>query len=156
SSGAKEQATRGDYRAAVVFGPGLRYPLRRQGRVFSQRNAPDQFASVEVETIERAPRRLTGRIAFIVQEPGIAGKTVARTMGFSRWTWRAILAKEKVIAAGFEIGLLHVWKRGHAIGASADLPDNSRFGQTKAQAAQRGRHADPHLFRSMALSTSRF
>ena len=42
----------------------------------SQRHLPEDFAPVEVDGVERAPRRLDGRVSVRIQESVVAGVPV--------------------------------------------------------------------------------
>ena len=64
--GDEDEATCCDNRAAVVLGAGRRNSFRRQLRPFPQRHAPAILAGVQVDGVERAPRRLDRGIAVRV------------------------------------------------------------------------------------------
>ena len=57
-----------DYGASVVFAAGVAQAPRGQLWKLAKRNLPDDFAPVEVNRIQRSPRRLHGGIAVGVKE----------------------------------------------------------------------------------------
>ena len=54
--------------AAVVVGAGVLEPLRRELGILAERDLPADGALVQIDGVERAPRRLDGGIAVVVEE----------------------------------------------------------------------------------------
>ena len=66
--GDDQQPVLGDDRAAVAVGARVADSLGRQLRILAERNRPARLARVQVDRVERAPRRLDARISLVVEE----------------------------------------------------------------------------------------
>ncbi len=78
----EEQAAGSDDRAAVIFGAGIFQALGGEFGIFAERNFPDKFAGVEIDSVERAPRGRYGRVAIGIEKAFVAGEVVLHERRF--------------------------------------------------------------------------
>ena len=64
----KNQAARRHYWTTVIVAAGVLHSLRREHGNFPEWNLPADFALIQIDGIERSPRRLDGRVAVRIQE----------------------------------------------------------------------------------------
>ncbi len=74
-------------RPAVVLGAGIRQALGRELGILAKRHTPDEVARVEVDGIQRAPRRRDRRVAIGIEELAVAGEAIRdeRRRGVCSW-----------------------------------------------------------------------
>ena len=84
----EDQAAGGDDRAAVVLAAGILQSLRHELGILAERNLPRVLAGIQVDGVERAPRRRGCGIAVRVEELPVAGEAEGvvdqRVPGFGR------------------------------------------------------------------------
>ena len=74
----ENQSGRRHHRTAVVLGAGqCNAPLRQLG-VFAERHFPLDLAGIQIDRVERAPRRFDRRIALAIEHPPESCKGIGR------------------------------------------------------------------------------
>ena len=86
----EHEAAGGHDRSAVILGPRLRASALHQLGQLAKRHLPCDFALVEVDGIERAPRRFHRRVAVGIEEPVIARRRVGNVGGASSGSLRDV------------------------------------------------------------------
>ena len=75
----KEKAACGDDGAAVVFAARVGHAFGSEFGIFAEIYFPGVFAGVEVDGVERSPRRSDGGVAVGIEKSTIAGKAIFRS-----------------------------------------------------------------------------
>ena len=136
----EDEAAGGDHRPAVVLGPRVPEPLGGQFGKFSQGNLPGEFAPVQIDGRQRAPRGLDARISVRVQQLVVAGVPVTedRVPGFpSLSAQRSVLALQEIAGHGLEFVLFQLMKSRHPATALTDHADDLRLGRAIPQVKER-------------------
>src|SRR5712664_864402 len=100
---------------AVIFRAGVLLAFCRKLRVFAERNLPDIFAGVQIDSVQSAPRRSYGGIAFRVEKFVVAGEAIGHGRGRRCGACQlfAFAAQQKTDERGALI-LVQVWKARHS------------------------------------------
>src|SRR5262249_57048171 len=89
----EHEAAGGDEGTAVVLAARVFQPLRDELGIFAERHFPGVLASVEIDRVERAPRRRHRGISLRVEELLVAGEAVC--VVDERMGWRAATAARR-------------------------------------------------------------
>ena len=119
----EQQAARGDDRAAVVVAAGVGQPLRGQLGILAERDLPADRAGVEIDRVQRAPRRRDRRIAVRIEQ-----QMCSRRCGTSASSDRFVTAGSAALSLpvmrkstrSLMLRAAHVGECRHAAGALAD------------------------------------
>ena len=146
-----------DDRPAVVVAAGVLQPFRRQLGILAERNLPADRAGVEIDRVERAPRRRDRRVAV-----GVAEDAFRRRCGISASSDRCVSCRIRALVAPGDqeldevgdVARAHVRERRHPSGALAD--DASAISLARAAIADAfERRRRRRAFAVLAVAASR-
>ncbi len=148
-AGAEDEAAGGHHGAAEVLLAGLGHAFRGEFGVLAERHFPDDFAGVEVEAIQRAPRRVAAGVALGIGDSDVAAEGVLRLRVRIERRAGAIFHEEEIeqrlARLGGELRL-----RRHGVLARGQQRAHLVLGQAMPHSAQRRRHADADAIRPVA------
>src|SRR5208283_3189782 len=110
----EKQSARSDDRPAVILRTGILHALCHQFRVFAERNLPDIFAGIEVDGIQRAPRRLNCGVTVRIEKAPVTGKVILhRRQEWARGGQVSIFSGRQKIHQGIQLFLGKVRETRH-------------------------------------------